>query len=67
MKVLAMFQNTIQDTKEYSVLFRFVEDFMHKGCASTLHSLLQVLCAHSISVFEILSKYIPPGFCLSSF
>lgn len=41
--------------------------FMHKGCASTLHSLLQVLCAHSICVFEILSKYIPQGFHLSSF
>lgn len=31
---------------------------MRKGCASTLHSLLQVLSAHSICVFEILSKYI---------
>lgn len=49
--------------------FSFAEGvlFMHKGCASTLHPLLQVLNVHSICVFEILSKYIAQGFCLSSF
>lgn len=32
--------------------------FMHKGCASAVQSLWQVLLsAHSICIFEILSKY----------
>lgn len=64
MKVLAMFQNTTKHTKEYSVSFHFAEDFVDKACASTLHSLLQILCAHSICVSEILSKYIFPRILL---